>query len=61
MQITPSAALLEALSSVTQSAKAPPARQPVKPLAVEPKAADGGAGRSGPPHPYLGRNLDITV
>ena len=61
MQITPSPALLEALSSVTQTAKARPAQQPVTSMAVEPEAADGGARRSGPPQPHLARNLDITV
>ena len=61
MQITPSTALLEALSSVAQSAKARPGPQPAKPLADEPKAADSGARRPDPPQPHLGRNLDITV
>jgi hypothetical protein len=59
MQITPSAGLLEALSSVTQSAKARPALQPAKTPVAEPKAADGA--RPGPPQPHLGRNLDILV
>lgn len=60
MQITPSAGLLEALSSVTQSAKARPALQPAKTPVAEPKAVDG-AQRPGPPQPHLGRNLDILV
>lgn len=61
MQISPSTALLEALSSVTQSAEARPAPQPAKPAVEQSTAADGGGRRSGSPQPHLGRNLDITV
>jgi hypothetical protein len=61
MQITPSAALFEALSAITQNPQARQAPQPAKSPVEQPNATDAARNRPTPAQPHLGRQVDITV